>query len=221
MLFVSSTERPAFTRHLPPHRLSTIPERYGCDVLWNASGEWWGVQRKELGDFIASVLDGRMAKEVGQMKQTPLPHVVIEGAVKFTNGILQWNQWGQEVRESQWFGMTWSLQFAGVTIGYTRNQRETASYITRMMSWTEKGKHSSMSRRPGPVGKWGKANSREYGEHLLMGLPSVGPELAGRLLDKFGKVPWKWDVTEAELCEVAGVGKAKAKMMMQAFGDQI
>lgn len=195
-----------------------MPERYGCDVLWNVRGEWWGVQRKELGDFIASVLDGRMAKEVGQMKQLPLPHVVIEGEIKFSGEVLVWNQWGQEVSKSQWFGMTWSLQFAGVTIGYTRRQQDTAAYVKRMMAWSEKGAHTSMMRRPGPVGKWGKATSREYGEHLLMGLPGVGPELAGRVMDRFGRVPWKWDVTEAELCEVPGVGKQKAKTMLEAFG---
>jgi ERCC4-type nuclease len=218
VLFVSSTERPAFTKHLPEHRLSTLPERYGCDVLWNVKGEWWGVQRKELGDFIASVLDGRMAKEVGQMKQTPMPHVVIEGRVSFSQGVLVWSSWGQEVTESQWHGMLWSLQYAGVTIGFTGGMRETAGYVTRMIAWSEKGNHTSMNRRPGPVGKWGKATSREFGEHLLMGLPGVGPELAGRVMDRFGRVPWKWDVSEEELMSVDGVGRQKAKTMLEAFG---
>ena len=40
-----------------------IPERHGCDVLFVAHGGYWGVQRKELKDFVASVNDDRLGKD--------------------------------------------------------------------------------------------------------------------------------------------------------------
>lgn len=221
-LFVSSTERPTFTNHLPPHTLSTLPERFGCDVLWSVQrdgqAEWWGVQRKELKDFIASVLDGRLAKEIGQMKQTAFPLVMIEGEVRFTSeGILIWNQWGQEVTRQQWMGMQWSLQRQGVAVQMTRTARDTAMAIASLMSWSAKDRHSSMTRRPSAVGTWGTPTNREFGEHLLMGLPGVGPDLASRIYEQFGRVPWTWTVTEKELQSVKGIGKGKARQMIDAL----
>lgn len=219
-LFVSSTERPTFYSHLPKHTPSTLPERFGCDVAWNVEEDWWGVQRKEVADFIASVQDGRLAKEVGQMKQTVMPHVVVEGDVRFTNeGVLIWNNWGaKDVTKKQWQGMVWSLQRAGVAVTYARTARDTAATVVSLIEWSSKDRHSSMARRPGPVGKWGKADSREFGEHLLMGLPGVGPELATRIWDAFGCVPWQWTVTEAQLLAIEGIGKVKARQILDAFG---
>jgi ERCC4-type nuclease len=53
-----------------------------------------------------------------------------------------------------------------------------------------------------------------------MGLDKVGPELADRVLDKFGGVPGEWTVTVEELMEVPGIGRKKAEAMMGAFGLQ-
>ncbi len=36
-------------------KVSSLPEKWGCDVLIRTSDKWIGVQRKELKDFITSV----------------------------------------------------------------------------------------------------------------------------------------------------------------------
>jgi len=53
--------------------VSLVPEDYGSDFLW-ASPVFGlvGVQRKEASDFVASVMDGRLDKELAQMKQLGL-----------------------------------------------------------------------------------------------------------------------------------------------------
>jgi ERCC4-type nuclease len=218
VLFVSSTERPTFRSHLPAHKVSTLPERYGCDVLWNVGETWWGVQRKEISDFIASVQDGRLAKEVGQMRQTEFPMVILEGDVRFSGDVLIWDNWGgKDITKKQWMGMTWSLQRSGVAVNHSRNAKGTAEMVVGLMSWSQKPRHSSVTRRPGAVGSWGTPSSREFGEHLLMGLPGVGPELAARLYEKFGGVPWDWTCEVEDLMTVPGIGKAKATQMIGAL----
>jgi len=53
---------------------------------------------------------------------------------------------------------------------------------------------------------------------MLMGLPGVGVEVANRVLEKFGRVPWEWSCTKEELMEVPGVGKKTAERLLGAFG---
>jgi len=51
-----------------------------------------------------------------------------------------------------------------------------------------------------------------------MGLPGVGVELADRILKEFGSIPWQWTCTMEELMKVEGLGKVKAKKIMEIFG---
>ena len=216
MLLVSSTEPKKFRDLLPSHKMSIMPERFGCDVLWPVNGAWWGIQRKELRDFIASVQDGRLAKELGQMKQTVMPTVIIEGQVRFTDDKLQLGRHGTTVTEKQYRGMVYSMARMGVQVLHTGTHSGTATEVEYLIGWSAKDRHNSLLRRPGPVGRWGKADSREYQEHLLQGVVGVGPELAGRIIDKFGGVPLQWTVTVDDLMTIEGIGKTKAKSMIEA-----
>jgi len=65
---------------------------------------------------------------------------------------------------------------------------------------------------------WGKPGNAEYARHLLMGLPGVGVELADRILKEFGNIPWQWTCTMEDLMRVPGMGKVKAKKIMEVFG---
>jgi len=53
--------------------------------------------------------------------------------------------------------------------------------------------------------------------HVLQGFPGMGPELAGRVVDKFEGVPLTWTVSEDELQTVEGLGKKKSIAMYEAL----
>lgn len=180
----------------------------------------WGVQRKELKDLIASVGDGRLAKEVVQMRAAgvPIPMVIVEGSIRFdTAGNLVWNSWGQTFTKNQWRGMLWSLMNEGVHIEYTKDVQETVEFIQTYGRWTLKAKHSSMMRRPGPFSPWGKVTNEDYAVHLLQGFDGLGTDRAKAIVKHFGKVPLAWTVTERELMEVPGIGKTLARKMLEAL----
>jgi ERCC4-type nuclease len=80
--------------------------------------------------------------------------------------------------------------------------------------WARKDRHQSLDRRPTVRGAWGKPDSREWGSHLLQSFDGVGPELAGRIIDHFGRPPVGWLVTAEDLAGVAGIGKQKAKKLI-------
>ena len=200
--------------------VSMLPENKGCDVVWHVNGTWWGVQRKEIADFIASVQDGRLAREIAQMRAAELPImvVVIEGRVQFTNdGHLMLGQRQTRVTKSQYNSMQWSLMDLGVHVSYTDSAYGTAEYIGGLARWSMKKTHNSMMRRPGPVAPWGKVMNEDWALHLLQSFDGLGLDRARAVLKHFGGVPLDWTVTEKELMQVPGIGKVLATRMYQAL----
>lgn len=198
--------------------VSMLPERYGCDVFWRARGEWWGVQRKEIKDFIASIQDGRLAREVAMMKPLPIAVVVIEGRIKWsTDGVLMVGNWSTSVTRAQYEGMIMSLMSKQVHVVHTQDTRDTARWTRQFAQWSTKARHASLDRRPGPVSPWGHISDEDWAVHFLQGIDGLGSEKARAVVKHFGKVPIAWEVTEQELMAVKGIGKVLARKMLNAL----
>lgn len=218
MIQVAPTE-PAQLKALG--EVSSFPETFGCDFLWVGQGMFWGVQRKEYKDFVASVYDGRLARELAQMRQVLSRGgkclLLLEGEPSWTmEG--QWtegrgkNAWGLRAHHSYLF----SVQQQGVWVDTSRNLADTADTIRFYQEWSEKPRHSGTSHRPNPVGVWGKASSREWMIHLLQGFPGVGSATAEAILAKFPN-PLVWNVSAEMLMTVEGIGKKTAERLIQAL----
>lgn len=203
-------------------KVSSLPEKWGCDILIRTSDKWVGVQRKAVPDFIASVIDGRLSKEVQQMSacgRLDVKVLLVEGDATFTSdGVYMSNGYGSQWTLAQHRGMLWSVASRGIWVDHTRSITETRVWLKMFEQWCSKERHSALDRRPAAIGSWGKPDSREFGLHLLQGLPNVGPELAARIYDNFGGVPWSWSVSEKELMAIPGVGKKRAAEMLGAIG---
>lgn len=203
-------------------KLSSLPERHGADVLLHVAGGvgWVGVQRKEMSDLVASVNDGRLAKEVQQMRAGFLSRavLVVEGRPKWTldgalvSGFTNWTR-------DQHLALLFSVQAEGVWVGGTDDVAGTVSYVRALDGWLRKSKHTALVRRPGPVSMWGKPTNEDYARHLVMGLPNVGPELARRIVEKFG-IPFRWKVGVEDLMTVEGIGKKKAESIWGCMTDE-
>lgn len=218
-VFVSPTERHPSIKNLG--RASMLPEDYGCDVAWRANGQWWGVQRKEVSDFIASVQDGRLAKEIGQMRgRLAIPMIVIEGKVQWdNNGNLISKGYGMQITQQQWHGMLFAITYQGVAVLFTATTPETAVIVTSLTAWSQKDNHTSLLRRPGPdkTSMWGTVDNKDWARHLLQGFPGIGPQVAQDIIDHFGGIPLQWTVTPAQMMKVKGLGKGRIKTLMEAF----
>lgn len=219
-IFVAPSERDPNIRGLAS-RFSNLPERYGCDVIWRAQDEWWGIQRKEVKDFFASVTDGRLAVELAQMRgHLAIPLVVIEGKMIWSSdGILMHSTYGQSITKQMFHGMLFSITYEGANVFFTDNTAGTADIVRSMAIWSRKENHNSMRRRPGatPSSIWGKADNEDWARHLLQGFPGIGPEVASAILRHFGRVPLRWDCEPSDLVRVPGIGKTRAKTLIDAF----
>lgn len=205
--------------------VSSLPERWGCDVLIRTDHLWVGIQRKAVPDFIASINDGRLGEEVRRMTacgRLDIKVLLIEGEPTFTSdGVYMSNGYGSQFTLAQYRGMLWSARERGLWVDHTKTIAETRVWLRMIEQWANKKKHSALDRRPSAFGAWGTPDSREYGLHLLQGLPNVGPELAARIYDEFKGVPWVWEVTVEQLMTVPGIGKKKAAQMLAALGTTL
>lgn len=208
-------------------RLSWLPEHRGVDVCWVAGGLWYGVQRKEVKDFLASIVDGRLAKEVAQMQGgggldgVVCPTIILEGIVRWTDEGEMMQQYGQRWTIGQWEGLMWSLMAQGVHIISSANVQVTVRKVKGYEVWSRKRKHQALAMRPGPSNAWGTKESRDWQVHLLQGFPGIGSGTAGMILDHFGSVPLRWNVTEKEMLQVKGLGKVRVRQMMGALDEDI
>ena len=217
-MLVSPTE-PAELRRLG--KQSLVPEQYCSDFLF-PSTEFGlvGVQRKELSDLVASVQDGRLAKELGMMKRLGLALLVVEGRATWTNdGFATWTR--TRWRVTQHLGTLWSVQLSGCWVITSTTAQETSALISAFMRWTAKPRHIALESRPGPTSdEWGKVGNREWGIHLLQGFRGIGPTNARAIYEHFGTVPLVWSVGLLDLVEVPGIGPQKAERLMEALGTE-
>lgn len=198
---------------------SLLTEENGVDFMWGseAAGGLVGVQRKEFKDFVSSVGDGRLQREVAQMAPLKMALLIIEGRPRWTLDGELVDRWARMTR-MQMFGLTWSLMLRGIMVSYTDDIAGTVDAIRGFEVWSKKEKHDGLDRRPGPQGKWGHATSTDFQLHMLQGLPGMGPRMAKVVLAHFGGVlPIAWTVDINELLAIDGVGVGRARKWLDAF----
>lgn len=214
-MWVSSTE-PEWLTALAS-RVSTFPERYGVDILYKTPSGFAGIQRKEIKDLIASVGDGRLTKELGQMAQLRMAILLIEGTPQWTrDGMLaNGSSYGESWSWRQWQGLKWSVQDMGIWVDIVPTAGILTRYVKDFELWLER-EHRSLLQRPKARGMWGKPDSREFGIHVLQSFDGVGSEMAGRIYDAFG-LPLRWTVDEQDLQSIKGIGQKKADSIIGAL----
>lgn len=214
-MFVSPAE-PAKLRE--NRKVSSLCEARGADFLFVAHGQWVGVQRKEIQDFLSSVADGRLQKELAQLQSCHHRILILEGKVSWTNeGEMMGKGYGRTWTKKQWRSVLWGVRARGIWVEFTESMADTGQTLDWLEGWFTKDSHGSLDRRPGPVSLWGHPSNEDYQRHLIMGLPGVGPELADRICREFKGVPFGWKITEGDLLRVEGIGKKKAASIYKAL----
>jgi len=200
---------------------SPIPETMGLDFAWPTVTGWVGVQRKTVDDLVGSVRDGRLARELGQIAAAGvrIAELVVEGTPDWlSNGVMLRYP---TMTRAGWWGLLRSVQLGGVLVTHTASQTETVLELAAFSHWATRDVHRSLISRPGPVGAWGTPSSREWLVHFMQGFPMIGPGLAESIVDWFiereGRLPIGWTVSEEELLAVPGLGPKRVKGLLAAL----
>lgn len=210
---------PAALKHGLRGTSSSVPEKYGADVLFpSATYGAVGIQRKEVNDLVASVMDGRLKKEFAQMKQLGLGVLLVEGRVLWTaDGLLMSRT---RFSKSQMRGVLWKASSLGYWTIFTDGLTDTIESTCALQKWCAKEKHGSLGNRAGVKairgGAWGTVDNRDYGIHLLQGFDGMGQERAALLYDRYG-VPLNWTVTKKEMMGIDKFGKITVDRLFKAL----
>ena len=200
---------------------SNAPENFGVDIMWSepAMGGLVGIQRKEIEDLIASVQDGRLAKEVHQMANLKMAVLVVEGRPHWTPDgwlVTKYTRWSR----AQHRGILRSLMHEyGVIVEATDDVYDTISFVREVEQWAAKGAHLSLARRPKPAPtEWGAVTDKGWASHLLQSVPGIGAKQAELIWDHFGGVlPIGLTCDKAELTKIKGLGPKRVEALMKAF----
>jgi len=169
------------------------------------------VERKTVPDFIQSVIDRRIFRQISEMKECfENPLLILEGNPELL--FLERNIHPNMIR-----GALASLAVDyRIPIIWTGNPKETANQIY-WLAYREqvKGKNSPVVRSPKKTVK--KSDSQEF---LLAGLPSVNSKLSRNLLKKFKTPKRVFSAKPERLMKVEGVGKEKARKIWELLNEE-
>lgn len=212
-ILVSPTERGLLSKI---GKSSSVPEKKGVDAFWISNGKQWGVQRKEFpNDFVASMRDGRLAKELAQMARLDVAILLIEGYGTWTN---DGQNLEQAISKQQLWNYIVSASLArGIIVYQVASEADGAAFIGSVYEWSRKPVHRSLMSRPKPVGKWGQRGNRDWELHVLQSFEGIGPGVAGKILDHFGGLPLAWTVGVDEMMKVDGIGKKRAEALTRSL----
>jgi DNA excision repair protein ERCC-4 len=168
------------------------------------------VERKTLKDFAISIIDGRLFKQMIRLANSTLTGVLI---LEGTAGDMA--QVGVTREAMQGALITVSL-ILGIPVMRAKDSAETAKllvYMARQMESVARGGVHRPGYRP--------KDKRKKQLFILQGLPGIGPERAGRLLDKFGSVESVISAGSDELQSVYGIGKNVADRIKWAVSEEM
>ena len=158
-----------------------------------------GIEYKNSGDFIDSLIDGRLLNQVRLLKiNFERPLVVVEGPDIYSV---------RKVHPNAIQGLLLAIQVGfGVPIIFTRSPNESAELIYNILKRedTDKKSHSLVfDKKP--------LSNKELAEFIVGSLPGIGPSLAKELLKRFGSIKALANADIEDLKEVNKVGKKIAK----------
>ena len=188
------------TRHLKGHdaEIRETQLKVGDYIV----SERVAVERKAIPDFLQSIIDQRLFRQMEQLIDSyERPVLILEGNPEML--FLERNMHANTVR-----GVLSSIAIDyRIPIIWTHNSKETASQIYWMAYREQVGESKGLQIR---------CNKRNHTishsqEFLVAGLPNISNVLSKRLLEHFGTVRDVYDATPEELMKVEGIGKEKAK----------
>ena len=153
------------------------------------------IERKESGDFIQSLIDGRLFVQLAALRSAyRRPVLIIEGEQII--GL-------RAVNPASIYGALASIAIRiQVPILWTRNAEETANVLYRIAHLEQVGSKKPLRTRSGDV----KGTDAEALEYILSGFPGVDTVTSRAILSEFGTLEQVFSAEQEDLQKVKGVG---------------
>ena len=161
------------------------------------------IERKTVDDFLQSIVDGRLFKQINNMKMSyKNPLLIIEG----DDDIFE----SRDIHPNAICGAISSIAVDNcIPMIWTKNQKETAN----MLYIIAKREQLKMKKDVRIREKVQQRSVNQEQEFIISGLPRISSVLARRLLSYFGSPENIFKASLEELQKVEGIGKDKAEMI--------
>jgi len=162
------------------------------------------IERKAISDFISSMINKRLVRQLEEMKQFKKSILIIEG---YDNK----NIYSTGVHENAIRGMILAILLDFETpIIFKKNEEDTAKYLTVLAKRLERGPKEISLRAKKRI-----FSAKEQQQIILEGFPGIGPSLAKAMLKKFGSIQKIINASLEELKEIKKLDEKKAKIIKE------
>jgi len=168
-----------------------------------------GIEHKAPSDFVQSFIQGRILQQAKELSSNyDFSFIIVSGNISeitLNRG---------NVRLNSVFGMISSstLKEFGVTLLTVGEVYFSDLIVAIIKKYTSDQKtlydYSPIRRN---------ATKQELQKNVLIGIPAIGPTLADSLIKSFGNLKSIFNATEEQLIKVPGIGKSKAKSILEVI----
>ncbi|PSG99809.1 MAG: hypothetical protein BRC28_02760 [Nanohaloarchaea archaeon SW_4_43_9] len=156
------------------------------------------VERKQVSDFVDSIVDNRLFSQITDLHQFDVPVIIIEGDNLYTH---------RDIHPNAIRGALASISMDHqIPILWTDDEKDTAEILASMAKREQEEEERNISVRGNRSGK----TQKELQKFVTAGLPDVNKKIAERLLEEFGTIEKTFTASEEELKKVKGIGDKKA-----------
>ena len=166
------------------------------------------IERKTISDFLSSMINKRLARQLEEIKQYPKSLLIIEG-IDEQELYNDDNHEGINANAIRGFLLSIVLEFQ-VPIIFTKDYADTAKFIS-VLAKKEKKEHISLR----AVKK--SLNKKEQLQYILEGFPGIGPATAKKLLKKFKTIRGIINASEDELKKEIGKKAGVFKIITEKY----
>jgi len=147
------------------------------------------IERKTISDFVTSMINKRLFKQLEEMSQYPQQLLLIEGSQE------ELEKTGINSNAIRGFLLTITLKFK-VPVIFTKDQEETATYLKILWNKKETPMSFNVSKR--------NLSPDERLSFILEGFPNIGPKKSEELLKEFHTVQNIINASEEDLKKMLG-----------------
>lgn len=192
---------PAMLGQFPDVELSSAQLDIGDYVL---AGGRAVVERKDVNDFAASIMDGRLFTQVALMRANfDVAFVLLEGDVQRVRS---------EIAVESLQGAISYLAWEGCQVIHSPSQEFSAGLLRTMAKHQEHGLGYEVPMRSGKP-----KDLQKLSQFLVEGLSGVGPGRAIKLLEHFGSAGRVFGASVKELSEAPGIGAKSAQKIYESI----
>jgi Fanconi anemia group M protein len=160
------------------------------------------IERKTVSDFISSMINKRLIRQLEELQQYPNRLLIVEGIDEQDLYTEEYSEKiGVHPNAIRGFLLTIVLKNK-VPIMFTKNSEDTAKFIYLISKKQDKELALNISKK--------SLNKKERLQFILEGFPGIGPKSAKKLLKEFKTLKQIFNASEEELKKVIG---KKAEVM--------